>query len=190
MWLTFLEYKNFKIHREVPFLHFIGKQLGSLIFADASGNPNLGFGCVFPEKGQWTAAHWPVGFFQEKKPDITLLELYAIVVAVEMWAPELRGKQVQLRSDNEVTVYLINAKYSKKEINMNLLRHLTLTCMYFQIYITIWHEPGVRNKQADALSQGAFCTFLDLALGHTEKSPRPLPASLWPISWQKLKNLS
>ena len=136
-----------------------------------SGNPNLGFGCVFPEKDQWTAARWSVGFFQEKKPDITLLELYTIVVAVEMWAPELRGKQVQLRSDNEATMYLINAKSSKKEINMNLLRHLTLTCMYFQIYIAIWHDPGVCNKQADALSRGVFRTFLNLALGHTEKLP-------------------
>ena len=49
MWLQFLENKNFRVHREVPFLHFIGKELGPLVFADTSGNPNLGFGCVFPK---------------------------------------------------------------------------------------------------------------------------------------------
>ena len=190
MWLTFLESKNFKIHWEVPFLQFIRNEDGPLIFTDSTVNLTLGFGCVFLEKEQWTAVCWPISFFQQQKPDITLLELYTIVIAVKLWAPQLRSKQVQLCSDNEATVYLVNAKTSNKEINMNLLHHLTLTCMYFQIYITIWHENRIWNRQVDALSRGAFHTSFNITKDHMDWSPHQLPVSLWPISWQKLKNLN
>ena len=86
MWIQFLNNPSFKIHREIPFLHFIKHEAGPILYADASGNPLLGFGCVWPSEGEWAAACWPVGFFQEKQPDIILLELYAIVIAVDLWA--------------------------------------------------------------------------------------------------------
>ena len=189
MWLTFLESKNFKIHREVPFLQFIRNEDGPLIFTDSSGNLTLGFGCVFLEKGQWTAVRWPISLFQEQKPDITLLELYTIVIALKLWAPQLCSKQVQLCSDNEATVYLVNAKTSNKEINMNLLHHLTLTCMYFQIYITIWHENRIWNRQVDALSRGAFHTSFNITKDHMDWSPnKPVAHKLAKVKEPQLKS--
>ena len=95
MWLQFLENENFRMYREVPFMHFVGEDKGPMIFVDASGNPLKGFGCVFLEIREFTYARWPVQFFYENGkptyPGIVLLELYAIIVAVETWAEKLRG---------------------------------------------------------------------------------------------------
>ena len=169
-------------HREIPFLHFIGHEEGPLLFTDASSNELLGFSCVWPSCDEWTTACWPVGFFQEQKPDITLLELYAIIITVDVWAPELAWRQVQLHSDNKATVYLINAKSSKKPYHMNLLWHLTLTCMYFQIHVIICHECSCSNKQADSLSRGDLRTFFKVAPPHMSSTPKHLPSPLWPLS--------
>ena len=155
MWKTFLSNPDFLIHREVKFLHFISQNnQGPQIFADAAGNATLGFGCIFPKKGIWAYAHWSLGFFRQQTPSISLLELYAIVMAVEMWAPLIQGKQIRLHSDNEATVFCINKKSSKNKECMFLLCHLTLTCMKFQIYVAAQHYHGKKNILADALSRG------------------------------------
>ena len=84
MWENFLSSPDFLIHREVKFLHLISQNnQGLQIFADAAGNATLGFGCIFPKKGIWAYACWPLGFFKQQTPSISLLELYAIVIAVE-----------------------------------------------------------------------------------------------------------
>ena len=191
MWKNFLTNPRFSQHRQVPFLHFLGTKMGPLIFADASRSEQFGFGCVFPSIGEWTNTRWPIAMFHDHryKADIALFELYAIVIAIETWAPALAGKQVQLRSDNEATVFMLNAKTSKKECHMNLLRHLTLTCMSFQIYVTARHESGKSNIMADALLWLQLQRFFSVAPSNMNRMRTPLPASLWPISWQRLHNL-
>ena len=119
-----------------------------------------------------------------------LLELLAIVMAVEIWAPQLCGRQVQLRSDNESTVFMLNAKTSKKEENMSLIRHLTLTCMSFQIHVTARHESGQRNFFVDSLSRGLPEKFLKLVPWQTKSTPTPPPTTLWPMMWSRLRNLN
>ena len=191
MWKKFLSNPDFQIHREVKFPHLLSESnQGPQIFADATGNAMLGFGCIFPEKGIWAYACWPLGFFKQQTPSISLLELYAIVIAVEMWAHLLQGKQICLCSDNEATVFCINKKSSKNQECMFLIRHLTLTCMKFQIYVTAQHYQGKRNVLVDVLSRGKIQHFHKLS--HTlSMNPNPtlLPATLWPISWQLLQTV-
>ena len=104
MWLKFLNSREFYMHRRVPFLHFMGAEGSLLLFANANGNLQLGFGCYFPQEGEWSYGRWPVGMFREngkeKIPNIALSELLAIIMAPEIWAPQLRVKQIRLRSDN------------------------------------------------------------------------------------------
>ena len=184
MWKKFLSNPDFQIHREVKVLHLLSESnQGLQIFADAAGNATLGFGCVFPEKGIWAYAHWPLGFFKQQTPSISLLELYAIVIAVEMWAHLLQGKQIRLHSDNEATVFCINKKSSKNQECMFFIHHLTLTCMKFQIYVTAQHYQGKRNILTDMLSRGKIQHFHQLSRT-LSMNPKPtlLPATLWPIS--------
>ena len=152
MWVKFLTEPSFAQHREIPFTTFLGgSDSGPLIYADSASCATKGFGCVFPEKGLWTFGSWPREFFAQKKPNIMFLELYAIVIAVDTWVPLLRNKQIRLRSDNMSTVYELNKKSSHKLEHMALLRHLTHTCLSFQIYMTTRHQPGKQNILSDIL---------------------------------------
>ena len=108
-WLDFLTNDNFQIHREVPFTSFLGKhEKGPLIYADASGKSSLGWGSIFPKKRMWMYGKWHLSLFAERKPSIQLLELYALVVAVDVWVLLLQNKQIRLRSDNWSTVCELN----------------------------------------------------------------------------------
>ena len=188
MWKKILSSLDFLIHREVKFLHLISQNnQGPQIFADMAGNATLGFSCIFPKKGIWVYACWPLGFFKQQTPSISLLELYAIVIAVEMWAPLIQGKQICLCSNNEATVFCINKKSSTNQECMFLICHLTLTYMKFQIYVIAQHYHGKRNVLADALSRGKIQHFHQLSCT-LSMNPKPtlLPTTLWPISWQLL----
>ena len=78
------------------------------------------------------------------RPNIALLELFTIVAAGEVWAPELVGKFVVLRSDNATTIAFINRMQGDIPAVMDLLCTVTKTCLSFQIYIkprTLWGSP-------------------------------------------------
>ena len=71
----------------MPFTHFLSKEeVGPLIYADSAGNRKLGFGMIFPEKGLWAAGSWSDQLFNARKPSIQLLELYTLVIAIDIWA--------------------------------------------------------------------------------------------------------
>ena len=74
-------------------------------------------------------------FNNEYKPNIALLELLVIVIAVEMWAAELAGKSIVLHLNNMATVMFINKMQADIPAAMELLRHITKTCLHFQIYL-------------------------------------------------------
>ena len=65
-------------------------------------------GCMY--KNEWRQGLWcETNLFQNGfRPNIALLELFIIVAAVEVWAPELAGKFVVLRLDNATTIAFIN----------------------------------------------------------------------------------
>ena len=57
---------------------------------------------------------------------------------------------------------------------MDLLRHLTLLTMQFNIYLHAVHIPGKQNDIADAISRFQFQRFRHLALD-ADINPYPLP---------------
>ena len=57
---------------------------------------------------------------------------------------------------------------------MDLLRHLTLLTMQFNIYLHAAHIPGKQNDIADAISRFQFQRFRHLA-PEADINPHPLP---------------
>ena len=179
---------NVRSHEQKTFIRYLEPTNdGIQIFADASGNCSLGFSAYFPWTGEWICSRWPVSFFKQKKPSINLLELYAIVLAVETWAHHLEGQHIRLRSDNLATIYMINRKTSKRNECMSLIRHLTLVCMKFQIFMTAKFREGKRNQIADALSRGKLKLFKALTKGSAMEHPTKIPTTIYPVSWKMLK---
>ena len=126
------------------------------LFTDASGG--VGYGAVCgPE---WFSGTWPASW---NALNITVLELYPIVAAVETWGAAWANSSVCFYTDNEALVAIINKQTSKEPCVMALLRLLILSCLRRNINFTACHIPGRDNTLADRLSRCQIAEFLRLA---------------------------
>ena len=122
------------------------------LFADASGNPALGWGAWLPFKGAWMYSQWDFQFFMDFLPSIDFLELYALLTGVVTWVPYPSNKIVLFHSDNTPTVHALINKSSDSNQMMILLRFLTLFCMLNNITVSAKHICGKKNLICDYLS--------------------------------------
>ena len=136
-------------------------------YTDASG---VGFGAIFGKK-------W---FFQEWAPlqralQITIKELFPIVLAVEIWGGLLKNRCVIFHSDNSAAVAAINVQTSREPTVMRLIRRLVVVSLQLNIQFKAQHIPGKLNILADHLSRLQVAHFRRLA-PHAERQPTLIPA--------------
>ena len=144
VWREFLLHYNYKTF----FLDYNFLSSHVLKFYTDSA-ASIGFAGIF--KNQWFMGHWDP---HSKSHNIALLELYPIVLALNIWGPSLSNKCVLLISDNNAVVHIINSFTSKHKLIMILLRHLIKVCMTHNIYVRSKHLSGRLNIYADMLSRG------------------------------------
>lgn len=149
MWLEFLSHHNGTVV-------FVDESVLSNhdvhLYTDASGK--LGYGAVFGVdwfSGVWS--DWWVG------KNIMMLELYPIVIAIEVWGPRLRNKRLTLFTDNMALVTVLNKQTSKDKLTMILLRRLVLVCLKNNIVLNANHVRGVSNIYSDLLSRLQIARF-------------------------------
>lgn len=171
IWLSFLQTYNGQscwLREEVP-----NPQLE--LYTDAAGS--CGFGAFF--QGEWAAERWPASWaHMDLLRNLTLLELFPIIVAVELWGERLRNHQVVFWSDNMSVVQVVNKQSASSPPVVSLLRFLVLKCLHFNICVRARHVPGASNDIADALSRQQFCRFRTLA-PMASLEGLPCPAHLW-----------
>ena len=143
------------------------------LYTDASAE--IGFGAFF--RGSWTQGRWPSSI-RCLKLSIAFLELFPIVLALDLWGPLLRNQRVFFWSDNEAVVSIINRQTSRCPKIMALVRKLVVRCLEFNIHFKARHIPGLDNGIADALSRFQMTRFRQLAPG-ADPTITPLPADLW-----------
>ena len=119
------------------------------LYTDAASSK--GFAGIFRSK--WVAGNWHKPF---SSADITLLELYPIMVSLEIWGEMLSNHCVILFTDNAALVYVINNQTCKCKKVMKLVRQLVITCMKFNIAVKAKHIAGKNNVVADRLSRFEF----------------------------------
>lgn len=84
---------------------------------------------------------------------ISSLELYTIVVAVQLWAPKLRHRKFIVSCDNQAAVTVINSGSTKDHFMQRCLRQLWFSAAVFDFELLARHIPGEHNVLADALSR-------------------------------------
>ena len=156
MWkLFFIHFKGWK-----PIIHPSVQRSQTIeLFADASGNVNLGWGAWLPHMGAWMHVQWEVDFFNKFNPSIDFLELYALLARVVTWVPHLTSCTVLFHSDSTPTMHALINKSSDSCQMMILLRFLTLFCMLKNITITAKHISGKANLICDYLHHFKFQEF-------------------------------
>lgn len=103
VWLEFLSVYNGKSF-------FLGSRWATSknlnLFTDAAGS--LGYAAIFGK--HWCFGEWPSAW---KQFNITILEFFPIVLAIEIWGPLMRDKCIVFFSDNQAVVEIINRQTSK-----------------------------------------------------------------------------
>ena len=84
---------------------------------------------------------------------ILSLELYTIVVAVQLWAPKLRHRKFIVSCHNQAAVTVINSGSTKDYFMQRCLRQLWFSAAIFDFELQARHIPGDHNVLANALSR-------------------------------------
>lgn len=115
------------------------------MYTDAAGS--LGYGAVLGSK--WFYGKWVDINMQELS--ITVKELFPIVVAIEIWGPNVSNCSILFFSDNLAVVHIINKMSSKDSVVMSLVRRLVLACLEYNILFRAEHILGIHNILPDLL---------------------------------------
>jgi hypothetical protein len=167
MWIQFLsEFNGSAMFMEADWLSNSSIEL----FTDAA--QTQGFGCYF--KGHWTQGHWPVSL-EVGQASIALLEMYPLVVALDLWGHLMRNKKVKFWSDNQAVVSIVNKQSAKCPRIMALVRKFVLLALRHNILFKACYIEGRLNGIADALSRFQVRRFQELA-PEADELMTPLPA--------------
>lgn len=149
------------------------------LFTDSAGGSDLGFGAYFA--GKWSCGAWPQSWVSQGIiEDITVLELFPLLVSLSIWGEELRNKKILFRVDNLAVVHIVNSMTSKSDRVMTILRAFTLQCLHLNIAVRAQHVSSSSNQVADSLSRFQFQKFRSL-VPDAEPLPTPVPNHLWNI---------
>lgn len=185
MWKEFLKW-DASLTR--PFMDFSETLIADEIdfFTDACKSDRLtAFGAVYGTA--WTYGEIPQRISQLETGTIQSFEMYALLVGVALFASQLRNRRVVVFCDNQAVVGMINNSTSKCSVCLKLIRVITKISMKYNVRFFCRYIPTDLNTRADALSRRNFTKFWKDSPRDTEKQPRELPISVWPIRdewWQ------
>ena len=174
MWLTFFQFHNGKTI-------FIQPEAESSIslhmYTDASKQA-----CAATFKSSWFVIGFPVDW---QGKNIAFLELYPIVVALQIFGIRLANRAVVFHCDNKAIVQIINKQSSRDKCIMGLVRHLVMTAMQYNIKFSSKHVEGKKNILADKLSRLQVTSHLLSSFGMSPY-PTSVPARLQPSDYRPL----
>ena len=174
MWLTFFQFHNGKTI-------FIQPEAESSIslhmYTDASKQA-----CAATFKSSWFVIGFPVDW---QGKNIAFLELYLIVVALQIFGIRLANRAVVFHCDNKAIVQIINKQSSRDKCIMGLVRHLVMTAMQYNINFSSKHVEGKKNILADKLSRLQVTSHLLSSFG-VSPYPTSVPARLQPSDYRPL----
>ena len=159
VWLTFLE-KQVTNTICRPFVDFTVTHTAHKLnfFTDSSANPRLGFGGFYANR--WFAGRWGEEFIWQKSSSISYLELYAIAMAIKLWAKHLQNCRVEIFTNNQMAMRVLNDSSSGCKNSMVLVRIIVLTELQYNVCFFAQYVKGHKNGTADDLSHGKIWKFL------------------------------
>ena len=132
----------------------------------------VGFGGYYGDK--WFCGKWPKACHGLH---ISLLELYPIFLAFQLYGHNFKNRCICIHSDNIAVVHILNSSTSKDPLMMIMVRKLILFCMLNNIYIKALHISGEINELADSLSRFQMEKVWQLGK-FLNPRPTPIPREL------------
>ena len=140
------------------------------LYTDASST--IGFDAYW--NGAWFSQPWPQSMMSNP---IEWKELYAIVMACEVWGKHWSSKRLLFHCDNQAIVHVWESGLSHSSSLICLVRALFFIAAHCNFHVLIAHIPGIDNSIADSLSRMQLQRFRSLA-PTADPLPTPTPANL------------
>ncbi|XP_069590448.1 uncharacterized protein [Ranitomeya imitator] len=156
VWEFFLESYNGKSLWIAPVVsaEFLGILIGS---ADESG-----FSLFF--RNEWLVAEWPKMWKDNGLvADLTLCEVFPIVVALTLWGGNVRDKKICFRCGSIGAMEAINSLSSSKHSILRVLQHLVWVGLNFNLWVTAEFGVLKYNNILEALSSSQWDRVRELA---------------------------
>ena len=149
--------------------------LEHVVTSDASGS----WGCGAWYNTEWFQIPWDD---MTQSLQITVKEMIPIIVATCIWGHSWSWSRSRViaRCDNAAVVAVLNSRYSKDKLLMQMLRCLFFIEAIHNFKIQGLHIPGSLNDLADDLSRNNLSNFLSKMDRH-EPHASKLPPSL--LQW-------
>ena len=100
------------------------------LYTDSAGS--LGYAAVYGSN--WVNGAWPSTWANQS---IALLELYPVLLALEIWGSHLANHSILFLSDNEAVVHIVNKQSSREPRIMVLVRRLVLCALKFNVLFKV-----------------------------------------------------
>jgi len=136
-----------------------------LLATDAS---LFGFGAVLDRSGQDSvlskvtpSSLLIAGRFSQPSVsgDMTLLEMWAVLAALQQWGPSLKSQTVRLFVDNASVEFAVRKGRSFSARVNQVLRKILLLCLKYDICVHPFHVQSSDNVTADTLSRMSEAEF-------------------------------
>ena len=150
-------------------------------FTDASGGISFGALCYT----SWIAQEWDHTFIKRKQLDIECLEMYALMVAVELWIHRFKNRKIIVFCDNQTVCRAVNKTTASCTKCMIFVRRIIFKAMMENVEIFIQYIKSRDNKFADFLSRGMITKFKNTAKEdelEIDENKTRLPEAVWPMS--------
>ena len=113
--------------------------------------------CLQGGAGIWNKHWFYMDFKESNKSSIAIKEFTIVLVAIQTWGVQWKGKRIIFYVDNSNVVDTCNARTSKSPHIMKLLRNFLLLAAKFSIPDFLFrHIPSHENFLADRLSRKDF----------------------------------
>lgn len=106
--------------------------------------------------GFWLGKYFHTTFpplFKQKKYNINILEMLAILIGLKLWGQDFRQKRIQVFCDNEPVCTIINSGRSNCEVLQMCLRELAFIAAINEFEVKAVHLEGRENRISDHLSR-------------------------------------
>ena len=126
-----------------------------VVEADSSGS----YGCgVILDHREYYAVRWPQDLGKTNR-DLSMLELYPLLLAVFIWPEELSNKRIHFYTDNRATRDILRSFKANDPKTRSMLRLFALQCLKINVFFQASHIAGFLNRGLDLLSRGRMETF-------------------------------
>ena len=88
-----------------------------------------------------------------RNKNIAILEIWAVMVGLKLWAPQFTGKYFWVLVDNEAVASVLNTGSAREPELQNSLREIALIAAQHQFVLRARHISGISNRIPDWLSR-------------------------------------